>query len=236
MTEVDHEPRMLIDGKLVESDSGQTFDNVNPATEEVLGPVADASAAEMHRAIDAATAGLRRDATGPPTASFASECLSQLQEALEKRAGGATRGADPRGRVPADDHARQPARHPARRRAALPDQADRRVRVGTEMPDGPSTAGARPTHARSGRSRSAWSAPSCRGTSRSRSRSTSSARRWPPATRWSSSRRRTRPWNATRLGRLVAEQHRLPAGRSQRRHLLRPPGRRGADALARRST
>ena len=30
------------------------FANVNPATEEVLGVVADASAAEMHRAIDAA--------------------------------------------------------------------------------------------------------------------------------------------------------------------------------------
>jgi Aldehyde dehydrogenase family len=33
---------------------GSTFDNVNPATEEVLGTVADASAAEMQRAIDAA--------------------------------------------------------------------------------------------------------------------------------------------------------------------------------------
>jgi acyl-CoA reductase-like NAD-dependent aldehyde dehydrogenase len=45
---------MLIDGKLVDTDSGSTFDNVNPATEEVLGTVADASAAEMQRAIDAA--------------------------------------------------------------------------------------------------------------------------------------------------------------------------------------
>ena len=49
-----HEERMLVDGELVGADSGQTFDNVNPATEEVLGQVADASAAEMRRAIDAA--------------------------------------------------------------------------------------------------------------------------------------------------------------------------------------
>ena len=48
------EQRMLIDGELVLADSGATFDNVNPATEEVLGQVADASTVEMHRAIDAA--------------------------------------------------------------------------------------------------------------------------------------------------------------------------------------
>src|SRR5438552_3372870 len=42
---------MLIDGKLVDADSGKTFANVNPATEEVVGHVADGSAAEMHRAI-----------------------------------------------------------------------------------------------------------------------------------------------------------------------------------------
>ena len=55
-----HEVRMLVDGELIEADSGRTFDNINPATEEVLGPVADASSAEMHRAIDRGTPGLRR--------------------------------------------------------------------------------------------------------------------------------------------------------------------------------
>ncbi len=48
------EPRMLIDGALVEADSGATFDNINPATEEVIGQVADASSTEMQRAIAAA--------------------------------------------------------------------------------------------------------------------------------------------------------------------------------------
>ena len=38
------------------------------------------------------------------------------------------------------------------------------------------------------------------------------------------------PWNATRLGRLIAEQHRHPRRRGQRRHVVGPPGRRGAHA------
>ena len=36
-TAVVGEARMLIDGKLEEAISGRRFDNVNPATEEVLG-------------------------------------------------------------------------------------------------------------------------------------------------------------------------------------------------------
>jgi aldehyde dehydrogenase (NAD+) len=76
------EPRMLIDGELVEADSGATFANVNPATEEVLGHVADASGAEMHRAIDAARRAF--DETDWSTnRAFRKRCLEQLQEALE---------------------------------------------------------------------------------------------------------------------------------------------------------
>ena len=33
---------MLVDGKLIPADSGKTFANINPATEEVIGEVADA--------------------------------------------------------------------------------------------------------------------------------------------------------------------------------------------------
>ena len=43
-----------IDGRFTSEAPREVFDNINPATEEVLGQVADASAAEMHRAIDAA--------------------------------------------------------------------------------------------------------------------------------------------------------------------------------------
>ena len=38
---VQGESRMLIDGKLVDAASGRTYDNINPATEEVIGQVAD---------------------------------------------------------------------------------------------------------------------------------------------------------------------------------------------------
>jgi aldehyde dehydrogenase (NAD+) len=80
--QVRHDTRMLVDGKLIEADSGKTFANINPATEEVLGEVADASATEMHRAIDAARTAF--DQTNWSTdRAFRQRCLEQLQEALE---------------------------------------------------------------------------------------------------------------------------------------------------------
>jgi aldehyde dehydrogenase (NAD+) len=38
---------LLIDGKLVPAASGKVFETVNPATEEVLGTVADAGAEDL---------------------------------------------------------------------------------------------------------------------------------------------------------------------------------------------
>jgi aldehyde dehydrogenase (NAD+) len=73
---------MLIDGELVDADSGQTFENRNPATEELLGHVADASAAEMRRAIAAARRAF--DETDWSTdRTLRTRCLEQLQEGLE---------------------------------------------------------------------------------------------------------------------------------------------------------
>src|SRR5262249_14231104 len=78
---VQHESRMLIDGKLVAGESG-TFRNINPATEEALGEVADASKADMHRAIDAARRAF--DTTDWSTnRALRKRCLEQLHEALE---------------------------------------------------------------------------------------------------------------------------------------------------------
>jgi aldehyde dehydrogenase (NAD+) len=74
---------MLVDGELIDADSAATFDNINPATEEVLGQVADASAAEMRRAIDAARRAF--DETDWSTnRALRKRCLEQLQGALEK--------------------------------------------------------------------------------------------------------------------------------------------------------
>jgi acyl-CoA reductase-like NAD-dependent aldehyde dehydrogenase len=78
---VDFEPRMLIDGKLVEGSAG-TFANVNPANEAVLGEVSDASRDDMQRAIDAARRAF--DETDWSTnRAFRKDCLLQLQAALE---------------------------------------------------------------------------------------------------------------------------------------------------------
>ena len=76
------ERRMLIDGELTEAASGEDFSNVNPATEELLGYTADASSADMQRAISAARRAF--DGTDWSTnRSFRKRCLQQLQEALE---------------------------------------------------------------------------------------------------------------------------------------------------------
>ena len=54
MAEPFGESRNLIDGRLVASSNGASFENVNPATEEVIGVTADATRADMDRAIGAA--------------------------------------------------------------------------------------------------------------------------------------------------------------------------------------
>jgi aldehyde dehydrogenase (NAD+) len=76
------ERRLLIDGKLVEASSGATFDNVDPATEEVLGPVADGTAADMAAAIAAARRAFDTT-TWAQDHDVRRRCLVQLQAAIE---------------------------------------------------------------------------------------------------------------------------------------------------------
>jgi aldehyde dehydrogenase (NAD+) len=74
--------RLLIDGELTEAASGARFDNVNPATEEVLGGTADASAEDMGRAIGAARRAF--DETDWSTnRALRKRCLEQLHAAIE---------------------------------------------------------------------------------------------------------------------------------------------------------
>ena len=75
------EPRMLIDGALVDARSGKTYPNVNPATEEVMGEVADGGRDDM----DAAIAAARRafdESDWSTDHAFRASCLRQLHEAL----------------------------------------------------------------------------------------------------------------------------------------------------------
>jgi aldehyde dehydrogenase (NAD+) len=72
---------MLIGGKLVESSSGTTFDNINPATEEVIGVTADGTPEDAHEAAVAARRAFEESgwATDP---TFRARCLRQLQAAM----------------------------------------------------------------------------------------------------------------------------------------------------------
>jgi aldehyde dehydrogenase (NAD+) len=79
------EERMLIDGMLVDASDGATYDNVNPATEQVIGVAADATDAD----VDAAVAAARRafdDTTWSTDHGFRAHCIRQLQAALERNA------------------------------------------------------------------------------------------------------------------------------------------------------
>ena len=83
MAELNAESRMLIDGKLTDSSSGKTFSNINPATEEVIGEVADATAEDMDRAIGAARQAF--DETDWSTnKELRTRCLQQLKDGLDR--------------------------------------------------------------------------------------------------------------------------------------------------------
>ncbi|HEY8153586.1 MAG TPA: aldehyde dehydrogenase family protein [Myxococcota bacterium] len=77
------ETRNLIDGKLVAASNGATFENVNPATEEILGVCADGTKDDMLAAIGAARRAF--DETRWSTdAAFRQRCLTQLAAALQE--------------------------------------------------------------------------------------------------------------------------------------------------------
>ncbi len=77
------EGRMYIDGEFVAAPDGAVFDNVNPATEEVLGQVADGGPADMQAAIAAARRAFD-ETEWPANRELRKRCLRQLQEGLEK--------------------------------------------------------------------------------------------------------------------------------------------------------
>ena len=76
------EARMLIDGRLVAAESGAEFDNVSPATGSVLGTTAAAGAGDMGRAIGAARRAFD-DTDWSTNGALRQRCLNQLQAAIE---------------------------------------------------------------------------------------------------------------------------------------------------------
>jgi aldehyde dehydrogenase (NAD+) len=79
------EERMLVDGQLRPARSGRTFEVVNPATEEVLGVVADGGRDDLDEALTAARRAF--DDTGWSTdVALRVRCLRQLQAAFGNHA------------------------------------------------------------------------------------------------------------------------------------------------------
>jgi aldehyde dehydrogenase (NAD+) len=81
LVELAPENRNLIDGELVDASNGNTFENVNPATEEILGTVADGTKDDMERAVAVA----RRtfdESNWSNDPAFRQKCLRQLYEGL----------------------------------------------------------------------------------------------------------------------------------------------------------
>jgi aldehyde dehydrogenase (NAD+) len=79
------EERMFIGGRLVAAGDGAAFDNINPATEQVIGVAADGSEADMLAAIGAARSAFD-DTTWSTDVGLRLRCLRQLHEGLLRHA------------------------------------------------------------------------------------------------------------------------------------------------------
>ena len=75
------EPKMLIDGELVPARSGATYDNINPATEEVMGQAPNAGSDDTDHAIEAARRAFD-DSDWSTNHAFRLDCLRQLKAGL----------------------------------------------------------------------------------------------------------------------------------------------------------
>jgi acyl-CoA reductase-like NAD-dependent aldehyde dehydrogenase len=76
------DPRVFIGGKLVDADSGERIDVVNPATEEVIGRIADGSHTDVSNAVAAARDAFPNWAATPPAER--SRLLSAFADALDR--------------------------------------------------------------------------------------------------------------------------------------------------------
>jgi aldehyde dehydrogenase (NAD+) len=79
---VNPETKLFIDGQLVDAASGRTYPNINPATEQVIGEVADADPDDVDRAIAAARRAFDQS-DWSTNHTFRLACLQQLKAGLE---------------------------------------------------------------------------------------------------------------------------------------------------------
>jgi phenylacetaldehyde dehydrogenase len=78
--------RHLIDGKSVESSSGETFETIDPATGEVLARVARGNAADIDRAVRAARKAFVNPAWRRMNANDRTKLLLRLADLIERDA------------------------------------------------------------------------------------------------------------------------------------------------------
>ena len=76
-----HEERLLINGKLVDAEGGARYDNVDPATADVIGGAADASPSDVEQAIIAARTAFD-ETSWSSDVELRVRCLRQLHHAL----------------------------------------------------------------------------------------------------------------------------------------------------------
>ena len=229
------EVRLLIDGELHRGRVGQRFDNINPATEEVLGQVADASAADMDRAIAAARRAF--DETDWSTEPRVPPALPRAAAGGDRERAGAAAGPSwwPRS---AARSCSPTARSSTRRSKTVCSGRRSSSTASSGSASCPTVTRSgcdswrkvREGAGRRGRGDRAVELPVRGHAPEARARPS------PPATPMILKPAPDTPWNATRLGRLIAEQHRHPCRRVQRGHVVGPPRRRGAGRRSRAST
>ncbi len=77
--------QMYIDGRWVDSDSGATFDVINPATEEVIATAPEASVGELRRALDAARTAFDEGPWPRMPARERGRIIDQIADGLEAK-------------------------------------------------------------------------------------------------------------------------------------------------------
>src|SRR5215467_12250417 len=75
---------LYIDGNFVNAVNGKTFENRNPATNQLLGHIAEASAEDVDRAAQAARAAFEKGSWSRMPASERARILRQIADVMEK--------------------------------------------------------------------------------------------------------------------------------------------------------
>ena len=83
MTDFFREERLLIDGELVQATGGRSYENINPATEEVIGVAADARPEDIERAVAAARRAFD-ETDWSRDHKLRARCLRQLRDAFQE--------------------------------------------------------------------------------------------------------------------------------------------------------